>query len=171
MFKIDFFYFMCSNLAMKQNTEDSRKEFESMARNYFMMEGKEFQHFIAQEEMQFKNICPMIYVENQSMFEDLKLTFSQFYAENFQLISSELEKYRNHFQVYADCMKLLMGIQSETFKLATWAKSKWWGCFKFYSFENYFQEIEKIFVIAYEQSKQKSSAESEEEMESKRISL
>ena len=59
-------------------------------------------------------------------------------------------KSKNHFKIFSDSMRLLLGVSSETFKLTQWIKSPWWGYLKFYSFEDFYGELENIFEIAYE---------------------
>jgi superfamily II DNA/RNA helicase len=148
LLKMDVFYFMCSYLAKTNNNAASIEGFKTIARIYFEEEESNIRTLLS-TRFNYKNLCPMIFVENANDFESVMSTFSNYYSKYFKQIVGCFDTGKTSYEVFADFMRFLLGVTSSTFDFGSWFNCDGWGALRHYSFEQFYGEIEQVFVEAH----------------------
>ena len=147
LFKIDVFYFLSNYVQNQKNSEKGQKIFKILTSEYFEKENSEFKKNLI-ENYNFKSFCPIIYITTKKQFSEVKSIFSDFFSENYNFIIGLLKESTNYYEVYADCLRFLLGVSNMFFKSFKW-DHPFCGALKFYAFEEFYLEIENIFKISF----------------------
>lgn len=152
LLKMDVFYFMCSYLAKTNNNAASIEGFKAIARIYFEEEESNIRTLLT-TRYNYKNLCPMIFVETAKDFEGVMSIFSNYYCKYFKQIMGCFDTGKTAHEVFSDFMRFLLGVTSSNFEFGSWFNSDGWGALRHYSFENFYCEIEQVFIEAHNEWK------------------
>ena len=143
--KIDVFFALSNYLNTKENSTTSKERFTELVSLYFNNVDDDLWKTI-NKEVDLKSFCPLIFTTKDEGFQDVKETFAEFFAHNYDVIV-DLLKYGEPFKVFADVARFVLGVTSDYFRFKKWHKSESWGCLECYSIENHF---DYFFVLCYD---------------------
>ena len=139
--KIDVFYAISNYISTLGNSPASVQTFKELIDIYFKHESGDLWAAIGAYPG-IQSYCPLVFIDD-GMFKMVKQIFSEFFSQNYTMISEAL-RYKDQAEIYADCMRFVLGVNSKMFDYKKWKYAEHWGCLEHYAIEghlDYFYQV------------------------------